>query len=76
MVARMSIMETPLLRPKPQPKTALGRWLRRNGYTGAELARALDVDKGAISRIVNYGGPMSPEMEAKIKKATGLKSVV
>lgn len=68
-------METPLLRPKPQPPTPLGRWLRRNGYTGAELARAVGVDKGTISRIVNFGGPMSAELERKIKTATGLKSL-
>lgn len=69
----MSLMESPLLRPKPLPKTPLGRWLRRSGYTGSELARAVGVDKAAISRIVNNGGPMSDDLAEKIKKATGLK---
>jgi len=69
----MSLMETPLLRPKPIPATPLGRWLRRTGYTGAELARVLGVNKGTVSRIVNNGGPMSDELAERIKKVTGLR---
>jgi plasmid maintenance system antidote protein VapI len=66
-------MEHPLLRPKPKPTTPLARWLRRTGYTGSELARAVGVDKAAISRIVNSGGPMSDDLANRIKKVTGLK---
>jgi plasmid maintenance system antidote protein VapI len=64
-----------MLRPKPTPSTPLGRWLRRSGYTGSELARVLGVNKGTVSRIVNNGGPMSDDLAEKIKKATGLRKL-
>jgi plasmid maintenance system antidote protein VapI len=66
-------MNDTLLRPKPIPATPLARWLRRSGYTGSELARAVGVDKAAISRIVNKGGPMSDDLANRIKKVTGLR---
>lgn len=71
----MTLLESPLLRPKPLPETPLARWLRRTGYTGAELANAIGVNKGTISRIANRKVSPSPEIERKIKKATGLKSL-
>lgn len=68
-------LESTLLRPKPKPATPLARWLRRSGYTGSELARAVGVDKAAISRIVNNGGPMSDDLAERIKKVTGLRKL-
>lgn len=67
----MTLMEPSLIRPKPTPPTPLARWIRRTGVTGAELARAVGVDKGTISRAAR-GGPMSDKLRDKIKRATGL----
>jgi len=69
-------METdmPRLAPKPAPNTELGKWLRRSGYTGAELARAINVDKATISRVAN-GGSCSDDLKARIKAATGLRKL-
>lgn len=61
-------------RPRPRPRAPLGRWLYDNNVTGAELARAIGADKATISRIA-HGGSCSRDMEARIKKATGLKDL-
>lgn len=71
----MTLTDATLLKPKPLPATALGRWLRRSGYTVSELAAAVGVHKATISRIVNYGGPLSDDLAEKIKRATGLRKL-
>lgn len=71
----MTIMELPILRPKPAPETPLGRWLKRSGYTVTELADAVGVNKGTISRIARRKVRASQKLEQKIKKATGLRTL-
>ncbi len=68
-------MEMTLLRPKPAPPTPLGRWLKRTGYTVTELADAVGVNKGTISRVVSGKAPASERLAQKIKKATGLRQI-
>jgi DNA-binding XRE family transcriptional regulator len=75
MVAAMTLMESPLLRPKPSPETPLARWLKRSGYTATELAAAVGVNKGTISRIARRKVAPSLKLEQKIKKATGLQKL-
>lgn len=68
----MTHLEAPLLKPKPPAPTALGRYLQRTGITVTELANAVGVNKGTISRIAQ-GVSCSDKLAEKIKKATGLK---
>lgn len=64
------------LPPKPAP-TALARWMRRSGYTAAELSRAVGCTKATISRLANgkYYSELGADLEAKLKKVTGLRSL-
>ena len=72
----MSLEAPTLLKPKQKPlgPTTLSRYFARSGVTMVQVADAVGVNKGTISRIA-AGGPCSEKLARKIMRVTGLRKV-
>jgi len=68
-------MEAVILKPKPIPQTALARWMWRNRWKASELAREVGLSEATVSRIAAGLYDPPAETAAKIKRATGLKTL-